>query len=316
MEIPVIDWQQRCASTDAKPVVENFSKLGFLVLKNHGISLEHVQQAFRVAREFFRLPLSLKKSVLRGTLSDNNSGYVEYQKEYLNAASVDKKEALNITCQPWLLPDSLSFLSQLESFYMEAWQLGMQLLEQIDGYFLSSGEKNTLTKHHTFQSLGVYNGTTKEEAVVFKNRTSASTLRLLFYPPVAETGAREGDILAGIHSDYGTLTLLFQDSCGGLQIEHAQDWINVPAQEDVVVVNAGDLLEIWTGGLIPSTKHRVVVTPEMKESSIRGRYSIAFFIHPDDNAIVQPLYGDKTKYNSVLASDYVTGRFQVSYKES
>ncbi|EME27644.1 UPF0676 protein [Galdieria sulphuraria] len=312
MEIPVIDWQEFCASTDDKLVVENFAKLGFLALRNHGIPLEHVRQAFRVTHEFFRLPLSVKKSILRGTLGDNNSGYVEYQMESLNSTSVDKKEALNITCQPWLLPESLSFLSQLECFYMEAWQLGMQLLEQLE---LSSIGESVLRKYHTFRSLGVHSKA-KEENLFFNKRTSASTLRLLCYPPVAETKATLDEVLAGIHSDYGTLTLLFQDSFGGLQVQHAQDWINVSSQEDVVVVNAGDLLEIWTGGLIPSTKHRVVVTPEMIRCPHRCRYSIAVFIHPDDDAIVRPLYGDITKYNPVLASDYVTGRFQRSYKES
>jgi isopenicillin N synthase-like dioxygenase len=317
MEIPGIDWQ-KCAFTedDAGLLVENFSRLGFLLLRNHGISGQLVEEAFCIAQKFFLLDSSVKKRFLRGTLSDNNAGYVAYQMESLNTANTDKKEALNITCSPWLLPDSLSFLSRLDDFYREAFALGMHILEQLGSFLSPCGDRNVLRKYHSFQSLGVY---TEKDGIVAKEKKkkkkAASTLRLLHYPPSSSSSTETDlEVLAGAHSDYGTITLLFQDSCGGLQVQHGDEWVSVPAQEQgVIVVNAGDLLEIWTGGRIPSTKHRVVATPELFNSS-NGRYSIAVFIHPDDDTLVQPLFGNTEKYQSVLASDYVGGRFQVSYK--
>ena len=51
------------------------------------------------------------------------------------------------------------------------------------------------------------------------HRMNASTLRLLHYPPIsANEGILPGQLRCGEHVDYGSITLLLQDSCGGLQV--------------------------------------------------------------------------------------------------
>ena len=86
------------------------------------------------------------------------------------------------------------------------------------------------------------------------------------------------------HTDYGLLTILAQDDCGGLQVRMTTNsWLDVPAEPDIFVVNIGDMLDRLTLGRYRSTAHRV------KNSSGRERMSYPFFIDPSWDASVEPL---------------------------
>lgn len=117
------------------------------------------------------------------------------------------------------------------------------------------------------------------------NGPSGSILRLLYYPPSPADYNPSTDMRAGAHSDYGSLTLLFQHANeSGLEILSPQgSWSPVPVVSEAICVNIGDLLSYWTGGLLRSTVHRVVVpVGENGDLSRRERYSIAYFCHPVD----------------------------------
>ena len=124
-----------------------------------------------------------------------------------------------------------------------------------------------------------------------------STLRLLRYPvrpegsldgvPPAEAWAnhlgQQRYMLARAHVDSGFITLLAQDGVEGLQAQHLDGtWIDVPPQEGSLAVNFGKVLELWTGGLIRATTHRVLGTG-------RERYSIPFFFEASVDAVIAPL---------------------------
>ena len=82
---------------------------------------------------------------------------------------------------------------------------------------------------------------------------------MLHYPPVAQTPS-PGQLRAGEHSDYGSITLLLQDQIGGLEVRTRQgDWIAAPPIDDTIVVNVGDAMQRWTGDRLTSTPHRVTV---------------------------------------------------------
>lgn len=136
---------------------------------------------------------------------------------------------------------------------------------------------------------------------------TGTVYRLLYYPYV-EDYDDQLDIRAGAHSDYGSITLLFQQAGQpGLEIKGPEgEWVGVPVdptetETEVangtaasgkdggddralpILVNIGDLLEDWTGGLLKSTVHRVIF-PKDHSSSRADRYSIAYFCHPLDSA--------------------------------
>lgn len=100
------------------------------------------------------------------------------------------------------------------------------------------------------------------------------------------------DLRCGAHSDYGTVTLLFQlQGQPGLEIlQDSQTWSAVPvnptAEPEVpILVNIGDLLSSWTNGYLKSAVHRVIAA----DSSAPERYSIAYFCHPLDDAKLDPV---------------------------
>jgi len=124
-----------------------------------------------------------------------------------------------------------------------------------------------------------------------------STLRLLRYP-VRPDGSLDGVppeeawathqglrryLLARAHVDSGFITLLAQDGVEGLQAQHLDgSWVDVPPVEGSLAVNFGKVLELWTGGAIRATTHRVLGTG-------RERFSIPFFFEASVDAVIAPL---------------------------
>jgi polar amino acid transport system ATP-binding protein len=117
--------------------------------------------------------------------------------------------------------------------------------------------------------------------------------RIFHYPadPAPTHGADVGARFAGAprwgvaeHTDYGVLTILQQDSVGGLEVmARTGAWAPAPPVEGSFVVNIGDMLEIWTCGLYQATPHRV------RSDAGRDRLSIPFFFDPNFGATVEPL---------------------------
>jgi isopenicillin N synthase-like dioxygenase len=113
----------------------------------------------------------------------------------------------------------------------------------------------------------------------------------LHYPAVPESSdyKPEVDIRAGAHSDYGSITLLFQrPGQPGLEIlTPSKEWSPVPVHPPgtdpnalpPILVNIGDLLSYWTNRLLKSTVHRVIFPSDSRRGG-EDRYSIAYFCHP------------------------------------
>ena len=67
-------------------------------------------------------------------------------------------------------------------------------------------------------------------------------------------------VRCGEHSDYGTITFLYQDDMAGLEVRAVDNsWIQATPRSGTILINVGDLLEIYSNGLFPATLHRVVI---------------------------------------------------------
>lgn len=136
---------------------------------------------------------------------------------------------------------------------------------------------------------------------------TGSILRYLYYPSIfsPETAAykHDKDVRAGAHSDYGSITLLFQrPGQPGLEILTPEgSWAPVPIVPGVsaeaeeypfppILVNIGDLLSYWTDGLLKSTVHRVVFpVAEQQSPNPQDRYTLVYFCHPVDATQLIPV---------------------------
>jgi isopenicillin N synthase-like dioxygenase len=105
------------------------------------------------------------------------------------------------------------------------------------------------------------------------------TMRLLHYPAI-QGWIKDGQERCGEHTDWGTITLLFQGGQGGLEVRrHTGEWIFAPPLVDCVLVNIGDQLQAWTKGRLVSTPHRVRAS-DLPDTAME-RYSIALFCFAD-----------------------------------
>lgn len=134
---------------------------------------------------------------------------------------------------------------------------------------------------------------------------TGSILRYLYYPsifsPATASYKHDKDVRAGAHSDYGSITLLFQrPGQPGLEILTPEGtWAPVPIvpgpQPDAfpfppILVNIGDLLSYWTDGLLKSTVHRVVFPlAEQRSPNPQDRYTLVYFCHPVDTTELVPV---------------------------
>ena len=115
-------------------------------------------------------------------------------------------------------------------------------------------------------------------------RHPISALRANHYPPLA-VAPSAGQLRAGAHSDYGTLTILMQNSGNdGLEIQNRNgEWVGAPPLEETFVINLGNIMQIWSNGRFSSTPHRVI------NRSNRDRFSIPLFVNPSADIGIRPL---------------------------
>ena len=122
------------------------------------------------------------------------------------------------------------------------------------------------------------------DASYFRDELTADPLilfRIFHYPPQEPVGESTAEWGVGEHTDYGLLTILRQDECGGLQVKSRSRWVEAVPIPDAFVCNIGDMLDRMTGGLYRSTPHRV------RNVSSRGRLSFPFFFDPGFDAEIQ-----------------------------
>lgn len=151
----------------------------------------------------------------------------------------------------------------------------------------------------------------------------ASELRLNHYPPMHVNRVKEGKASRiWPHTDFGIITLLAQDSVGGLEIEQKDQpnhFVPVPlVNKTELVLNIGDTLERWTNGRLKAGLHRVTTPRGVKGDMLPERYSVAFFLKAKRTASVGPISafvpeGSMPKYEEMTALEYHQTRVNIVY---
>ncbi|WP_376090296.1 2OG-Fe(II) oxygenase family protein [Roseomonas sp. CCTCC AB2023176] len=117
---------------------------------------------------------------------------------------------------------------------------------------------------------------------------------------------------AGEHTDYGNLTILATDGTPGLEVRRRDGrWLDVPDVPGALVCNIGDCLMRWSNGTYASTPHRV-------RNPARERYSAAFFLDPNPEALVAALPGTtgpsrRANWPPTTGAAYLRERLDATY---
>ncbi len=284
--IPVIDLKAQDA---LDRIDEAYTSVGFAVFTN---SLDYEDQVtmntwFEQAQSFFNLEMSKKKELTYQ--SKNNLGYSLIGAEHVDPnAPSDIKESYNYnnTRMPEeLWPQNKYFKDYALRSIKIADELSLRILSHFDK-ILDSG--TTLVDAH---------------------QNPYNTTRIIHYP--AYTGELEPkQMRIGKHSDYGTITLLWQiNDVPGLEVQDLEgNWHSVPYAKDGVVVNIGDLLQRWTNDYFVSTKHRVVNSHIHQE-----RYSMPHFVDPTPGTMITNLRNEPDKYDPIESKEYLMWRLAQSH---
>ena len=147
---------------------------------------------------------------------------------------------------------------------------------------------------------------TEADFFIKKHEGENITLRYLHYPEITSAITQEDQLGAGAHTDYGMITLLFQDGVEGLEVKDKNgNWLAVPAHSDRIIINTGDLMHRWTNNIFRSTPHRV--RPQVNGTE---RYSIAMFIDPDEAVQIETLEScitpeNPNRYEPITAGEHI-----------
>lgn len=273
MSIPVISLApivRRDADADAtvaRDLKAALATWGAFELVDHGVPAATIDGAFAAAATFFKLPVEDR---LKVRIDRHNRGYAPLHQTVYPGNLPDLKESFNVgtrltTDDPdvkagkplhginqW--PELLGFRTAVESYFDAIMALGDRLLGPL-----------ALCLDLTPADMRA------------RYRKPVAFMRLFHYPP--NSNVAHNEFGAAEHKDYGFLTILAQDSTGGLEVRSpAGELVLAPPNPGNFIVNAGDMLSEITAGAIRSAPHRVI------NRAGKGRYSIPFFYDPDFDA--------------------------------
>ncbi len=307
--LPIIDVSGLAGADDKRlarigfEIGEACRDTGFFYITGHGIDAATMDTVFEQSQLFFAQPTEAK-TALALHANSGNRGYVHLRTEALDPGhNVDNKEAFNIGLE--LAPDDPDVLAGVPSRRMNMWPAMPDFRTTMLDYFSRLHQLGIDLHHAIAHDLGL---AANHFDPLFTR--PMATLRLLHYPDAI---SRRGDFGAGTHTDYGNLTILLTDDAGGLQVQRLDgEWIDAPYVPEAFVCNIGDCLMRWTNDVYKSTPHRVI------EPIGRDRYSIAFFLDPNPDAMVEVLEtcigpDRPCKYAPITAADYLASRFAETY---
>lgn len=306
--VPVIDLDRDPAVVGAE-LDQVCTDVGFFQVTGHGVPDAVADRAWNATVAFFDLPLEQRMAV-RPPSPGYPYGYIPFSGESLAASTgavtpPDLKEAYSIgpvdapparemgVDQAWAWQPNL-WPADFPEFH-EAWSEYFRVM-------LGLGSRLMGLFARGLSLPGDYFAASVDE--------SPSALRAIRYP-ARTSGPEDGQLRAGAHTDYGTLTILKQDRVGGLQVQaHDGEWAGVETVSGAYVINIGDLMARWTNDRWRSTLHRVVDPAPDAAGEIPSRHSMPFFHNANWDALVEALpRTGEPKYEPVLAGPHLQSKF-------
>ena len=317
--VPVIDIAPYRDGSDknrvAQQVAEACRDIGFLVIVGHGVHSGLVEAVRRTGRTFFDLPLAEKMRVARPA-PDVARGYIGLEAESVGRSRSagetegDLNESLMIGPVDPVDPAYASTAAAGKHFAPNLWPEQPTDLQAVWSEYFRAMSDLAATLMRVFALALDLN------EAFFDNKIDRhiSRLRVRNYPALL-SAPKAGQLRAGAHSDYGSLTILnTEDRPGGLQVfNKAGCWVDVPIIDGTFVINLGDLMARWTNDAWVSTLHRVANPPATSGAESR-RQSLVFFHNPNYDADVSCIStclaaGAEPKYEPTTSGEHLRRLF-------
>lgn len=294
--IPSIDLARlRAQDADALAAMKDAATgEGFATVYNTDLSAARVTHVIETYRAFFKLPEADKQAVsMAGTGAnrgwgaagseqvdpDANPDYKQYYDSGVDLPEGDPRRAMPVYA-PNIWPAAPGdFERVIRAYYDDARVVALSVLRGLA------------------QSIGA-----PRDAFDAGFETPMALLRGNYYPQRPDwAGAKDFGIAT--HTDYGCLTLLATDGSLGLEVrKRGGGWIPISAEPGTFVINFGEMMEVWTDGLVRATPHRVV-------GGLAERISVPLFFNPAHDTNVAPLGSDKV----ISAGEHLAARFGETY---
>ncbi len=279
-----------------------YEEVGFVAVRNHGLSAEQCDRLYQVVQDFFGLAPDIK-ATYEVPEAAGQRGYTRFGQEHAKGRSEgDLKEFFQIGQE--VGPDHAlhgTYPSNVRvhkpADFNEVTMQAYRTLESCGQHLLRAIARYLQLPEHYFRDW-VDGGT--------------SILRAIHYGPIHQD---PGDaVRAAEHEDINLITLLMGASAEGLEIlSKVGTWVPVTALPDQIVVNVGDMLQRLTNHRLKSTTHRVVNPPRARWSE--PRFSIPFFLHPQPAMPLDALSscvhaGSEPIDSPITAGDYLDERLR------
>ncbi len=289
---------------------------GFLAIRGHGVSQAAIDDVWEKARTFFDLQPEAKQAA-RAPYKGYPYGYLGPELEALaKSRDVDSppdlKESFN--GGPLARPPSITDPEALAFCYADTiWP------DAPDGFVAAWQAYYRAMEDLAARIMRLFAVALDLPETYFDRFITApiSALRALNYPQ-QHVAPKPGQLRAGAHTDYGSLTILLpQAGSRGLEILSPDGtWTGVPPISGAFVINIGDLMARWTNDRWVSTLHRVV-NPPPEDGGLDRRQSLAFFHQPNWDAEITVLdatlrHGETPRYAPVRSGPYLMGKFKAT----
>lgn len=324
--VPVVDFDPFLNGTTearlltAKEMVRVMKEVGFLYVTNHGINEADQKRMFEWSEKFFKLSEEQKAKCEHPPSGAHHRGWSKIGKEKVVQMVFDEKKVQDLRKVPDM-KESFECGNENDKLYYNIWPNDEDIAgfkEYCQYYFNICAATSKQLLRAIALGMGL-----DEEFFLPYHSNSDNQLRLLHYPPTDEKSLKDGrSERIAAHTDFGTLTMLLQDDCGGLEVEMPGKkgcFISAPTIPGSLVVNTGDFLMRWSNDQFISTLHRVTAPPiDSKTGISKVRYSIPYFVSANKDKVVDCLPGtfsesSPKKYEPITAGIYLARRLNATY---
>ena len=283
VELPSIDIAALATDGDRKRTVSDelidaFEEVGFAVLVGHGIEKKLLSEMRELLIRVFNVPDSIKEELLISR--SNYRGYIPLgffspnEKKIFEETKNDLYEGFKLH---WECPKENPVKSECILYGSNKWVKQVEnMKETVLSYWKDCDRLATTLLFHLAIALGV------KPAILLDFFHEPLTNMTLLHYPVSSTKSQKSGIHP--HKDISAITILHPDPLGGLEIRTRKgECFEIFCPPDALLVNIGDLMEVWSGGRFISTPHRVLNRTE------ESRYSAPYFSVPRHSTLVKPL---------------------------